>query len=93
MDVTSDKNLFDFIDSLGKEEQDLTTAVVIDADDATTISTPSFVSNKESQHVDVWNDIAEALNNWSERILDVESRCTNKVARFRKTIEESLRRQ
>ena len=25
MDVTSDKNLFDFIESLGKEEQDLTT--------------------------------------------------------------------
>ena len=88
MDVTSDKDLFDFIENLGKEEQDLTTtaAAVIDADDAT-------VSNQEYQQVDVWNDIADALNNWSKRILLVESRYNNKVASFRKTIEESLKRQ
>ena len=84
MAAALDTDLFDFIESLGKEEKYLTD---------TAISTPSFVSNQESQHVDVWHDIAEALNNWSERILDVESRYTNKVTSFRKTIEESLTRQ
>ena len=85
MDVTSDKNLFDFIENLGKEENDLTEK---------TISTPPPLdSNQESEHVNVWDDIAEALNNWTERILHVESRYNNKVASFRQTIEESLRRQ
>ena len=79
-----DTDLFDFIECLGKEKKYLTD---------TAISTPSsFVSNQESQHIDVWHDIAEALNNWTERILHVESRYNNKVASFRKTIEELLRR-
>ena len=56
-------------------------------------SASSTINNRDTQGSDVWYDIAEALNNWSEQILDVESRCTNKVASFRKTIEESLRRQ
>ena len=83
--LPADTDLFDFIESLGKEEKDLTD---------TTISTPPPLdSNQESEHVNVWDDIAEALNNWTERILHVESRYNNKVANFRQTIEESLRRQ
>ena len=83
--LPADTDLFDFIESLGKEEKDLAN---------TTISTSSSpVINQEYQHVDVWHDIAEALNNWTERILHVESRYNNKVASFRQTIEESLRRQ
>ena len=52
------------------------------------------LSNQDlDEIVDVWQDIADALNNWSERILGIESRYTNKVASFQKTIEESLARQ
>ena len=59
----------------------------------TTISTSSSpVINQESQHVDVWHDIAEALNNWTERILHVESSYNNKLA-FEKQLKKSLRRQ
>ena len=83
--LPTDTDLFDFIESLGKEEKDLTD---------TTISTSSSPdSNQESEHINVWDDIATALNNWTQRILDVETRCNNKTATFRQTIEESLRRQ
>ena len=41
---------------------------------------------------DVWQDIADALNNWTQRILDTESRRATSE-RFRQTIEESLREQ
>ena len=82
--LPADTDLFDFIESLGKEEKDLTDTIS---------DSSSIISNQDPETVDVWEDIATALNNWTQRILDVESRCNNKAATFRQTIEESLRRQ
>ena len=82
--LPADTDLFDFIESLGKEEKDLTDTIS---------DSSSIISNQDPETVDVWEDIATALNNWTQRILDVESRCNNKAATFRQSIEESLRRQ
>ena len=105
MDVTSDKDLFDFIESLGKEEEKYSTiaatATTIAAvhnntnsiDTAAAVSDSSIISDQdltESVVVDVWQDIADALNNWSERILSIESRYTNKVA-FKKQLKSRWR--
>ena len=84
-------DLFDFIESLEREEKySSTTATAapnnINIDDTISDSS-SIISNRDSQTVDVWQDIATALNNWTQRILDVESRCNNKAASFRQTIE------
>ena len=95
--AASNPDLFDFIESLEREEKKdstVTTAAPnnINIDDAISDSS-SITSNRDSHTADVWQDIVTALNNWTQRILDVESRCDNKAASFRQTIEESLRRQ
>ena len=98
--LPADPDLFDFIESLEREEKYSTTTTT-DAAAATnntniddTISdSSSIISNQDPETVDVWEDIATALNNWTQQILDVESRCNNKAATFRQTIEESLKRQ
>ena len=96
-------DLFDFIESLEREENKYsatttTTATATTASNNTNIvdtisDSSSITSNQDFQPADVWQDIATALSNWTQRILDVESRCDNKAASFRQTIEESLRRQ
>ena len=102
--ATSNPDLFDFIESLEREEKystaTSTTATATatpnntNIDDTISVSaSSSIISNQDLETVDVWQDIAEALNNWSERILSIESRYNTKVASFRKTIEESLTRQ
>ena len=100
MDATavSSPDLFDFIESFERKEKYSTdtAAAVVEHNNITiedTISDSSFTTtNEKSQTADVWLDIAEALNIWSQRILYVESRY-NTTASFRQTIEESLRRQ
>lgn len=47
---------------------------------------------EENKEPDVWMDIEEALNSWTRRILDLETRYSKTVS-FRQNIEESLRRQ
>ena len=99
----SNPDLFDFIESLEREEKYSTTFADVAAaatasnntniDDTISDSSSSIISNQDTETVDVWEDIATALNNWTRRILDVESRCNNKAASFRQTIEDSLRRQ
>ena len=100
---TSNPDLFDFIESLEREEKYSTTFADVAAAattapnntniDDTISDSSSIISNQDPETVDVWEDIATALNNWTQRILDVESRCNNKAATFRQSIEESLRRQ
>ena len=94
---TADTDLFDFIESLEREEKFSTTNAAIDTTiDAAIItdSSSSTINNQDTQSSsDIWNDIAEALSNWTQRILDVESTYNNKVASFRQTIEQSLHRQ
>ena len=82
MDVAPDTNLFDFIESLGKAEEEEETAP------AAAAAAPEL----KADDGDVWEDIASALDNWTQRILDVESRHC-KSADFRQQIEESLIRQ
>ena len=97
----SNPDLFDFIESLEREENYWTTIAAAastatnntNIDDTISDSSSTIITNQDSETVDVWQDIARALNNWTQRILDVESRCNNKTATFRQTIEESLRRQ
>ena len=114
MDVTSDRDLFDFIESLGKEEEEKYSATItatataatavhnntnrIDtaiSDSDSIATTSSIISDQDliERVGDVWQDIFDALNNWSERILSIESQYTNKITNFRNTIEESLARQ
>ena len=81
MDVAPDTNLFDFIESLGKAEE------VEEQEKAA-----AAASELKADDCDVWQDIASALENWTQRILDVESR-HSKSADFRQRIEESLIRQ
>ena len=90
-------DLFDFIESLEREEKKYSTLTIAEPNniniDDTISDSSSITSNRDSQIVDVWQNIATALNNWTQRILDVDSRCNSKAASFRQTIEESLRRQ
>ena len=72
MDVAPDTNLFDFIESLGKSEDEE------DEEEKAAAATPEL----KADDGDVWQDIASALENWTQRILDVESR-HSKSADFR----------
>ena len=68
-------DFFDFIENLEREEKfSATTAAAatpnnINIDDTISKSS-SIMSNRDSQTVDIWQDIAKALNNWTKRILD-----------------------
>ena len=90
-------DVVDFIASLEMEENKystVTTAAPNNINIEDTISdSSSITSNRDTQTADVWQDIATALSDWTQRILDEESRCNNKASSFRQTIEESLRRQ
>ena len=99
---TADTDLFDFIESLEREEKFTPTTTAAAAVDTTTTvdaavisdSSSSTINNRDFQSSsDAWNDITEALNNWVQRILTIESIYNNKTASFRQTIEQSLRRQ
>ncbi len=94
---TADTDLFDFIESLEREEKFVPTTATAAATtfDATiSDSSSSTINNRDSQSSsDILNDIVDALNSWTQRILDVEHRCNNKAANFRQTIEQSLQRQ
>ena len=92
----SNTDLFDFIESLEREEKYSTASTAAPNNtniDDTISDSSSIISNRDHETVDVWQDIDTALNNWTQRILDVESRCNNKAATFRQTIEELLKRQ
>ena len=100
---TVDTDLFDFIENLEREEKftpTSTTAAAAAVDTTTTDaavisdSSSSTINNRDFQSSsDAWNDITEALNNWVQRILAIESIYNNKTANFRQTIEQSLHRQ
>ena len=96
MDGASNTDLFDFIESLERGEKYSTASTAApnntNIDDIISDSS-SIISNRNPETVDVWQDIDTALNNWTQSILDVESRCNNKAATFRQTIDESSRRQ
>ena len=86
MDVATERDLFDFLDSLDKDEEDAVAG--------TSPPPPTRVSTAvdEERETVVWSDIADALNNWTQRVLDAESRYTTS-RNFHQLIEESIRRQ
>ena len=64
MDVATNRDLLDFIDGFDVKEKD------------TSLNTK--VCNREEEkeeEADVWQAVADALSNLTQRILDTESRC------------------
>ena len=84
MAVAPDDFLSEFIDSLDKEVEECKQPVQIDS----SIASPTPDVNQTN----VWTDIEEAMNRWTNQILDAESR-HEKTVSFRENIEASLRRQ
>ena len=99
MDVTTDKDLFNFVENLGKEEEGTSITTVVDAvadsmlqsNNDENISSNN-VNQQESSAANFWEDIANALDDWSQRVLDVESK-HSKAINFQQSIDNSLLRQ
>ena len=51
-----------------------------------------MVKEEEEEETSIWSNIVNALDNWTQRVLDAESRHTTS-ANFQKQIEDSIRRQ
>ena len=84
MAVAPDDFLSEFIDSLDREEEECKQPVQADS----SIMSPTPNVNQTN----VLTDIEEAMNRWTNQILDAESR-HEKTVSFRENIEASLRRQ
>lgn len=97
MDVNFDKDLYDFIENLGKEEKERTS---ITANITESVLQTSNDNNTNENIVQcnikatdsLWNDITNACESWSSKVLDAESNQSTS-ATFQQTIEDSLRRQ
>ena len=86
--------LTEFIDSLSNEEEKHEQRELQNC----TITTPPLCCNgeegnreEEPSSADVWADIADAMNQWTQKILDAETRHSKTVS-FRENIEASLQR-
>ena len=80
MDVAPDGDLYDFIESLDVKERKK----------ASLQDTQTRVEKEEKEEeTNVWQGIADVLDNWSGRILDGES-LHEKSENFRCAIEASL---
>ena len=90
MDVVPDGDfLSEFIDSLGKEEEEVEDER---AQSSSSSIPPAPITHEEIKESDVWVDIEEALHIWTTRILDTETRLEKTIS-YRENIEASLRRQ
>jgi hypothetical protein len=90
MDVVPYTELQDFIDSLDVKDRkvEIESVRVEEKDDICVGDTEV----EERRQVDVWQNIADAANDWSRRLVDAEclhARSTD----FRSTVESSLYRQ
>ena len=65
---------------------------VIKSSTATPLGCNEKENNREEESADVWTDIAAAMNQWAQRILDAETRHSRTIS-FRENIEASLQRQ
>jgi len=101
--VNSETELFNFIENLGKEEHIQEEKTIITTVNATSDSllqhnNDNNICNNNANHQDsssvnsLWNDITDALDNWSARVLDAESKYC-KSTTFQQTISDSLLRQ
>ena len=75
----------EFIDSLSNEEEEKH-----EQREQHNCTTP--LCNEEEESADVWSDIAGALNQWTQKILDAETSLGTTVS-IREKIEASLHRQ
>ena len=80
MDIVPDRDLVDFVDSLGVDKKsELEDGEIPPAEEI-------------EKSVDVWTYIKNALNEWTQRVIDAEARHERSV-NIRRTIEDSLYRQ
>ena len=91
LEEEEDKNLLDFVDNLGQEEEEEEEEDVYTGQIPNTNITDKCRVKKEEES-NIWVDVADALNNWTRRILDAESQ-HHKSSSFRQNIEEALHRQ
>ena len=87
MDVVPDTDLDNFMENLGisESEEGATGA----ASSHTTVSTSGKL--QEPQCDDIWRDVTDVLNNWSQQILDAVSKCYSWAGNFQQTINELLK--
>ena len=91
MDAVSDIDyLTEFIDGLCNEEEKHEQQELQNC--TTTTTTTLCCNEKEEASADVWTEIVDALNRWTQKVIDAETR-HSKTANFRENIEASLRRQ
>ena len=85
MDVATDRDLFDFTESLDVKErkEDIL---------PTTQTRVEEEEEEEEEETNIWQGVADALDNWNQRVLDAASRHTTS-GNFQKQIEDSIRRQ
>ena len=87
MDIVLDSDSLTFIDSL-----DTVKDVKDAAADTTSISSTTSTSPASPASDEVWDGIADALECWTQRILDAETRHSQSDD-FHQRVEESLTRQ
>ena len=91
MDVAPDRDLFKFLDDLDKKDEGK--SEIVDVIDSWTNTEGVSLEDKNEEKIeDVWTNIAVALDDWTQRILDTETRQTKSVS-FQHKIEDSLHRQ
>ena len=81
MDVVPNRVLYDFIESHGGEEN-------VDVED---VNSSTSVTGEEVAGAEVWHLIADAIDNWSRKILDAES-LHKRSESFRTSLENSIYR-
>ena len=87
MDVVPDTDLDNFMENLGISESE--EGVTGAASTHTTVSTSGKL--QEPQCDDIWRDVTDVLNNWSQQILDAVSKCYSWAGNFQQTINELLK--
>ena len=90
MDVSPGRNVYDFIESLGVKEKKVENGVN-DVNNSENEETREQVGDCEEKRkeIDVWQDIADAVNDWSRRIIDAQ--CLHSRSEdFLCAIEDSL---
>ena len=95
MDVVPDRELHDFIDSLDVKEDQTTIedrSTVGDDTGTDAVATSADGADAAVETSSVWQNIADALDNWSQRILDAET-LHDRSENLRLAIESSLYRQ
>ncbi len=91
MDVVPDKELWDFINNLGEADVQEEVKLSSQSTPAATAAAAAAAAPEEAAVADVWQTIADAVDDWTHRILDAES-LHDRSESFRSVIGNSIRR-